>query len=144
MKILVSDLLDVKGAKVVTIDPDATIYDSVKTLMRHNIGALLVEEEGQPLGILSERDCRRMILDDKNPHKVTVRELKSTVKRTVAPDDSLEDCMLMMTEHRIRHLPVVSKGKLAGIVSIGDVVKKLYEERSREVENLEKYITGSL
>jgi CBS domain-containing protein len=141
----VADLLRVKGADVLTSSPDASVYDAVKVMTDRGIGCLLVQDTaGKICGIITERDCRNVILKELAPRKVQVRQMMSVRVLHVEPDTSVENCMQLMTEKRIRHLPVMAHGKLAGLISIGDVVKFLCTERGREIENLEKYITGSL
>ena len=140
----VADLLRVKGPDVITVAPSASVFDAVKLMDERHVGSLLVQQANQTVGIVSERDCRHVILQEKNPRKVPVRDVMSAPVLHVEPETTVEDCMQLMTEKRVRHLPVVSQGKLAGLISIGDVVKFLCTERGRELENLEKYITGSL
>lgn len=141
----VADLLRAKGSEVRTIRSDASVYEAVKTMAECGIGSLLVlDGKGSIVGIVSERDCRNTILDDLNPRHVPVRDVMTKDVLHVEPETAVEDCMALMTEKRVRHLPVMSKGQLAGLISIGDVVKFLCTERGREIENLERYITGSL
>lgn len=140
----VADLLRVKGSEVLTVKPSVSVYDVVKTMSERGVGCLLVQEGDNTLGIVTERDCRDVILKELTPRNVPVRDVMSAPVLHVELDTTVEDCMQLMTEKRVRHLPVVAHGKLAGLISIGDVVKFLCTERGREIENLEKYITGSL
>lgn len=144
MKTSVADLLRIKGAEVQSIAPDASVYDVVKTMDDLEIGSLIVLDGKRIAGIVTEHDCRRTILEDLDARKLHVSDIMTRNVLHVEPATTLEDCMALMTEKRIRHLPVMDRGRLAGLVSIGDVVKFLCTERGREIENLEKYITGSL
>ncbi|HTS92101.1 MAG TPA: CBS domain-containing protein [Stellaceae bacterium] len=141
----VETILKTKGAAVVTIAPSATIAEAVALLTRKRIGALVVSTDGrEPLGILSERDIvhglgqRGAILLD-----AKVDELMTRSVITCAPQDRLADLMALMTERRIRHLPVLDDGRLAGLVSIGDVVKNRLDEMEWESSSLKTYIAGA-
>jgi CBS domain-containing protein len=141
----VAQLLQAKGHTVYSIGPDDWVYDAVKEMDARRIGSLLVKDAaGHPVGIVTERDCRHLLLQDRSARKVRVSELMSRNLLTVPPEETVEQCMQMMTEKRIRHLPVVRGGAVQGIISIGDVVKFLCIERGIEIENLEKYITGTM
>ncbi len=140
----VADLLRSKGSDVRSTTPRTSILDVVKTMDDLGIGSLLVLDGQKIVGIVTERDCRHAILRELDARKTPVREIMTPKVLHVEPETSLEDCMALMTEKRVRHLPVMDKGQLAGLLSIGDVVKFLCAERGREIENLEKYITGSL
>ncbi len=141
----VADLLRVKGLETKTILPDNSVYEAVKTMADLGIGSLVVVDvKGAIAGIVTERDCRNTILEDLNARHIPVSDVMTRNVLHVEPDTTVEDCMAIMTEKRVRHLPVLSHGQLAGLISIGDVVKFLCTERGREIENLEKYITGSL
>lgn len=141
----VETILKTKGAAVVTIAPSATISEAVALLSRKRIGALVVSTDGrEPLGILSERDIVHglgqrgaSLLDAK------VDELMTRSVITCAPQDRLADLMALMTERRIRHLPVLDGGRLAGVVSIGDVVKNRLDEMEWESSSLKTYIAGA-
>jgi CBS domain-containing protein len=139
-----SDILRVKGSMVVTIEPDRTVLDAVRTLVDHNIGAVVVVEDGAPVGILSERDILR--LTSKGPEQLDGILIADVMTREVVfagESDSLPDAMETMTLHRIRHLPVTRGEALAGIVSIGDVVNALRSEFEQENQHLKKYISGA-
>ncbi len=141
----VSDLLLVKGNEVYCVSPDASIMDAVKKMSERGAGSLLVcDASGTVLGIVTEQDCRESMLKDLNPRQVAVREIMSAPVLHVEPHTTLEQCMQLMTEKRVRHLPVMDGERLCGMISIGDVVKSLCREREIEIVNLEKYITGSL
>ena len=138
----ISAILQRKGPSVATIGQDATIRDAVAELARHNVGALVVSGDGRAVeGIISERDVTRAL--DKFGGEALdkpVRTIMSSEVRTVSPDDEVERLAVMMTEFRIRHAPVVKDGALAGIVSIGDVVKSRIEELEQDKDALFKYI----
>jgi CBS domain-containing protein len=139
-----SDILRVKGSKVVTIDPDRTVLDAVRTLVDHNIGAIVVVDEGAPVGILSERDILR--LTSKGSQELDRTLVADVMTREVVfagETDLLPTAMETMTRHRIRHLPVIRGEELAGIVSIGDVVKALGSEFEEENRHLKQYIAGA-
>lgn len=141
----VTTLLDTKGHDVVTIGKEESVFDAVQTMAEHGVGCLLVMEESAMAGIISERDCfRKVILAEKNAHEAKVGDVMTTKVTTVTPERTLEQCMQIMTAKRFRHLPIVSHGDVKGMISIGDVVKFLCSERGQMIENLEKYITGSM
>jgi CBS domain-containing protein len=140
----VSNLLDSKGHDVLTVDPDSSIHEAIKKMAEISAGTALVMEGGNVIGILSERDViRKILLQTKCMHSNTVRDIMTTQLTTITPDTSLEDCMKIITEKRIRHLPVLQNGRLSGIISIGDVVKYLLIEKDFKIKNLETYINGS-
>lgn len=139
----VRNILKVKGDEVWSVSPDATVLEALHVLADRDIGAVLVMEKERVVGILSERDVVRETakvgqcrLDE------PVRNLMSTHVLYVGLDNTIEDCMALMTEKRIRHLPVIENGKLVGIVSNRDVVSATIMDRDLTIENLEKYITG--
>lgn len=139
----VRDILQSKGNRVWSITPDATVYDALKTMAEKNVGALVVLEEGQVVGIMSERDyARKVILLGKSSREIPVREIMSKTVFYVHPDQNIQDCMERMTDKRIRHLPVIDGDSLAGIVSIGDVVKEIIADQESTIRYLENYITG--
>ena len=140
----VADILRQKGTKVVTTRPDTTLHEAIKTLTSNFIGALLVtEEDDRIVGILTERDILRASVDHHEKLKtVPVSEIMTKDVLIGIPEDSLDYVMCIMTEKRIRHLPIISEGALAGLVSIGDVVKAKAEVQETEVRQLTDYITG--
>jgi CBS domain-containing protein len=146
MNTSLSVLIQVKGDAVISVKPDATVFDAVNMMETSRIGSLLVlDAHGAIIGMLTERDClRKVLLKERNLRTVKVSEVMSTPVFTLPPDTPVEQCMMLMTEKRIRHLPVVENGKLLGLISIGDVVKFLCSEREQDIANLEKYITGSM
>jgi CBS domain-containing protein len=141
----IHDVLQSKGSTAVeTIGPDATVRDVVTRLAELNIGALVVSEDGRtPLGIVSERDVVRHLPSGDNALDAEVSAIMTTDVQVCDLDDSLESLMATMTEHRIRHVPVVRDGKLAGIVSIGDAVKQRMSQLEFERDQLDRYVTGS-
>lgn len=145
MKTPVADVLRDKGHDVYAIAPDATLYEAVKLMAERHAGCLLVRNAaGKVVGILSERDYREAILQEKSLHQVLVRDAMTRKVLHVTPERTIDECMQLMTQHRVRHLPVMVGAEVQGLISIGDLVKFICSERGLEIENLEKYITGSL
>ena len=138
----INDVIHAKSKQaVVTISPDATVRELVALLAEHNVGALVVSEDGEQVsGIVSERDVVRRLHADASVLDVAVRQIMTADVRTCAGDDGLTDLMQMMTEHRIRHVPVVADGRLTGIISIGDVVKNRIGELEFERDQLDSYV----
>ena len=141
---LVSNLLEGKGTTVVTTKPDATVSDVVADLVRHRIGALVVSSDGNQIdGIVSERDIVQHLSDLRTALlEEPVESIMSTTVRVCKPGDDVESIMNLMTEHRIRHVPVVEDGQLRGIISIGDVVKSRIQELEKDRNELMEYITA--
>lgn len=143
MPLTVARLLASKGHDIWTIPPDATVYDAIALMADRGIGALLVMEGDQLVGIVTERDyARKVILRDRSSRDTPVSTIMSADIVTVRPDQTIEACMALMTEKRIRHLPVVHEGRVVGILSIGDLVKFIIADRELLIEQLEGYITG--
>ena len=140
----VSDILDDKGRDVLRIDAAATVYDAVVKMVEGNVGALLVYEGDRLAGIVTERDyLRRVTLQGRDERTTPVREIMSSELVFVGPDASIEECMAVMTERRIRHLPVLTENQdVVGIVSIGDVVKFQSREQSVQIRFLTEFISG--
>ena len=139
----VRHLLQSKGNRIWSVAPSATVYEALELMAAQNIGALLVLEGDQTIGIFTERDyARKVVLKGKSSKTATVGELMTTEVLYVNPDDTIENCMALMTEKRARHLTVLENGKLAGVVSIGDVVKAIISDREFTIRELERYITG--
>ncbi len=138
----INDVLNAKSSHdVITIDPDATVRDLVALLAEHNVGALIVSADGEAVdGIVSERDVVRRLHDRANVLDATVSEIMTSTVRTCEGDAALTELMLVMTEHRIRHIPVLTDGKLTGIISIGDVVKNRIGELEFERDQLDNYV----
>ena len=139
----VKDILHAKGTKVYSISPDATVYEALKRMAKKNVGAMLVFEGNDLVGLISERDySRKTILEGRLSKDTAVREIMTTAVVTVHPDDDIEACMELFTDKRVRHLPVIEKGRIVGIVSIGDVVKSIIDYKEFIIEELENYIKG--
>ena len=139
----IKQLLDQKGRQVYTISPDASVYDAIKTMAEKGIGALVVIEGNEPVGIVTERDyARKVILKGRSSKDTQVREIMTPNFVFVRPDQTIEEAMAIMTEKRVRHLPVLEEGRLAGLISIGDVVKSIIEHQKFTIEQLTNYIQG--
>ena len=139
----VAHLLHVKGHAVWSIPPDALVYEAIKLMADKEVGALLVMEGQRLVGIVSERDyARKVILQGKSSRDTPVREIMTDKVFYVGPDQTVEDCMALMTVHRIRHLPVLDDHQVIGVVSIGDLVKAVISEQEVRIQQLEQYITG--
>ncbi|MFY0254995.1 CBS domain-containing protein [Chitinophaga sp. 30R24] len=141
----VRNILQTKGHVVYSINPDSTVFEALEMLVDKNVGALtVVDTNGQFLGILSERDyARRVILKGRVSKETLIREIMTEHPITVTEDNTIEQCMELMTDKRIRHLPVVdAQQRLIGLISIGDVVKYIIDDQRDIITNLEHYITG--
>ena len=139
----VRQILDHKGYKVHSVAPDATVYDALQTMANHEIGALVVLDGAEIAGILSERDyARKVILKGRSSRDTPVLEIMTHRVHCVEPDRSVEACMSIMTEQRLRHLLVLEGDRLVGVVSIGDVVKAVIEDQLFTIEQLQTYITS--
>ena len=140
----VKELLRVKGYQVWSIGPDATVYEALTLMAEKDVGALLVlDNAGQLVGILSERAyARKIVLKGKTSRETPVREIMTEKVVWVRPDQTIEECMALMTNKHIRHLPVMEEGRLLGVISIGDVVKDIISEQEFMIAQLENYITG--
>ncbi|MGA9478404.1 MAG: CBS domain-containing protein [Desulfobacterales bacterium] len=137
------DLLREKGTQVYATSPDATVYDALQQMAEKNVGALIVFEGDRMVGLISERDyARKIVLKNKFSRETAVSEIMSRDVVTVAPDKNLEECMEVISEHRVRHLPVVEEDRVLGIISIGDVVKGIIDHKEFIIEQLEYYIKG--
>ena len=140
----VRQILGAKGHTVFTIGPDAKAYEALQQLAEHNVGALVVTEEGEVVGLVSERDCaRKLVLLGRLPKEAPVREIMSKEVICVGSTQTADGCMALMSEKRVRHLPVLENGQLAGMISIGDVGKAIIEEHESTIEQLELYIKGT-
>ena len=138
----VRQMLDGKAA-VVSISSTSTVFDALDLMARHDVGALIVIDEGQLAGIFSERDyARKVILHGKHSRELAVSEIMTTDVLCVGLEDSVEACMALMTDKRVRHLPVRDGDAVIGVVSIGDVVKALLHEQQWVIDQLERYITA--
>lgn len=140
----VGKILRAKGYGYHGIGPYATAYDALELMEEKNIGALMVVEEGKLIGVFSERDyARKVVLKGRSSKSTTVKEVMSGAPVFVPATASLHDCMVLMTEKRIRHLPVIDQNTLLGVVSIGDVVHAIISEQKATIEELEEYIAGT-
>ena len=136
-------LLEAKGYDIWSVTPDASVYEAIKLMADRNVGALLVLESGKLVGVISERDCtRRLILKERAAKDTQVREVMTPGVIYVRPDQTVEECMALMTAKRVRHLPVLADDQLIGIVSIGDLVKDIISEQEFMIQQLEHYIKG--
>ncbi len=139
----ISDILQIKGSNAFSISPDSTVYDAIQLMAEKNIGALLVTQGGNLVGIISERDyTRKVALKGKSSKQTAVREILSGQVIHVTPNHTVEECMRLMTDHRVRHLPVLDGGRIAGVVSIGDLVNWIISAQTSTIQQLQTYITG--
>jgi CBS domain-containing protein len=137
----VRQLLEGKGRLVYSVEPDEPVLAAIRSMAEHHIGALVVLKGTELLGIVSERDyARKVVLLGRASNETPVWQIMSAPVTTVALHDSVQDCMRLVTDQRIRHLPVIDAGRVIGIVSIGDLVKAVIEEQQRTIEQLETYI----
>lgn len=140
----VKDILNRKGNQVYSVHPRETVYDAIKKMADLNIGALMVLDNEKIVGIISERDYRnKVILKGRSSSTTPVNEIMVKQVFCVSSNDNINLCMQLMTEKKIRHLPVLDNGKLGGIISIGDVVKTVIDTQKVEIDGLRNYITGS-
>lgn len=136
-------ILGQKGSEIFSVSPDSTVYEAIELMAQKNVGALVVVENGTLLGLLSERDyTRKITLRGKRSRETPVREIMSSNLTIVTSREPVENCLRMMTEKRIRHLPVVDGDMLRGIISIGDLVKWVIASQSAAIAHLESYISG--
>lgn len=141
----VKKILEAKaGRAIFSVEPSVTVFKAIELMCEKNIGGLVIVEAGKLVGIFTERDyARKLILKGKSSKDTLISELMTPNPITVSPDNTVEDCMKIMTDKHIRHLPVLDKDQLVGVISIGDLVKMIIEEQKFIIENLEQYITGS-
>ena len=136
-------LLEAKGHDVWSISPDATVYEAIKMMADKEIGALVVLEGESLVGVLSERDyARKVVLQGRSSMDTKIREIMTSRVAYAKPEQSVEECMAMMTDKRVRHLPVMDGERLLGLISIGDLVKAIIEEQQHTIRQLEQYISG--
>jgi CBS domain-containing protein len=141
----ISSVLTHKTSALWSIAPDATVFEAIKLMADKNIGSLLVISQGKLAGVITERDyTRKVALQGKTSKETRVREIMPRDFTTITLDDSVEDCMRLMTEHRVRHLPVMEGDNVVGIVSIGDLVNWIISTQNAHIEQMEQYITGSV
>jgi CBS domain-containing protein len=139
----VAQLLEVKGNQIFCVAPKDSVLQAIEIMATRHVGALLVMEQGALIGIISERDyARKVILKKRSSHDTPVGDIMTAQPVTVAPEDTVHRCMQVMTEGRFRHLPVVRSGQVVGMLSIGDLVKAVMDEQSRQIEQLQRYIAG--
>ena len=139
----IQQVLDKKGREILSVRPDNSVFDAIKKMTEHNVGALLATQGADISGIITERDyLRRVILQGRSSRMTEVREIMTEKVICVGPASEVEECMAIMTDRRIRHLPVFSEKKLIGLVSIGDLVRSQATEREFHIGYLTDYITG--
>ena len=139
---LAGQLVDSKGHDIYSIGPNSSVFDSIKLMAEKSVGALLVMKDGELKGIVTERDyARKVALKGRSSRDMKTKEIMTSRVAYVRPEQSVQECMALMTEKRIRHLPVVDGGQVLGIISIGDLVKSIIEEQQHVIEQLEQYIS---
>jgi len=139
----IKQLLDKKGHDVFCISPEAWVYDAIKMMADKGVGALAVTEEGKLVGVISERDyARKVILQGKSSKETLIKDIMTSKVIVADADKTVEECMALMTDKRIRHLPIMLDNKLDGMISIGDLVKAIIAEQKFVIEQLENYIYG--
>ena len=139
----VKDILALKGQSVWSVTPDSSVYDAMKLMAEKGIGALMVIDGEKIVGILSERDyARKVILQGRASRTTQVREIMTSHVLYAQPEQNIEECMALMTDKRVRHLPVYEEGRLVGVISIGDLVKSIITEQKFIIEQLERYISS--
>ncbi|MHB8468326.1 MAG: CBS domain-containing protein [Gaiellaceae bacterium] len=136
-------ILETKRGEVLAVDADTSVFEAIKQMVEANVGALLVTDEGEITGIVTERDyLRRVTLQGRTDKDTAVREIMSSPLIVATPQMTIDECMALMTDRRIRHVPVVEDGTVVGVVSIGDVVKFKSKQQSYEIQYLHEYITA--
>ena len=141
----VKEILRTKGREVWSVAPDASVYDALKLMANKNVGAVLVMDANHLVGILSERDyARKVILYGKSSKDTLVQEIMTERVVYVRPEQTAEECMALMTDKRVRHLPVLEDDQVIGVISIGDVVKSIISQQEFVIEQLEHYISGTV
>ncbi len=140
----VGNILQIKGYEVWSVPPNALVYDALKVMAEKNVGVLLVMEDRKLVGVFSERDyARKIALKGVSSHTSPVKTIMTSVVVTVRREQSIDECMALMTDKHVRHLPVVENDEVVGLISIGDVVKAMISEREHTIKQLENYITGA-
>jgi CBS domain-containing protein len=141
----INEILNNKGSQVWTVSPDATVFDALKIMGEKNVGALLVMESGRLAGVISERDySRKIALLGKNSRSTPVRDILTSVVISVTPKNTVQECMELMTSHRVRHLPVLDDKTVVGVVSIGDLVNWIINAQRTAIDQLHNYISGQI
>lgn len=139
----VKHLLEGKGNKIFSIEPDIPVLEAIKRMAEYRIGALMVMRGSALVGVMSERDyARKVLLQGRSSSQTAVSDIMSGTPITVSPDTDVFDCMRLCTDSRIRHLPVVDDGQVVGVISIGDLVKAVIDAQAEEIEHLQRYITS--
>jgi CBS domain-containing protein len=139
----VSQLLRVKGSEVFSVAPQDSVLHAIEVMATRHVGALLVMTQGSLIGIISERDyARKVILKNRSSHDTPVSDIMTSPAVSVTPEDTVHNCMQIMTERRFRHLPVLKGGRVVGMLSIGDLVKAVIQDQTEQIEQLERYIAG--
>ena len=140
----IASILNNKNSRIWSTDPEATVYDAIALMADKAIGALLVLSEGELVGVISERDyARKIILHGRSSKDTRVREIMTSPPITVNPEHTVDECMRIVTEHRVRHLPVLDQDKLVGVISIGDLVNAIIEAQAHTIHQLHTYIAGT-
>jgi len=140
---LVQHLLDSKGDEIISIVQDASVFDAIKLMADRAVGSLLVMDGDELQGIVTERDyARKVIIKGRSSESTPVADIMTTDLVTASPMQSVNDCMNLMSERRIRHLPIVMDGKVVGLISIGDLVQAIISDQQEEIEQLGSYISG--
>ncbi|MES0883966.1 CBS domain-containing protein [Roseibium sp. SCP14] len=140
---IIKQILGTNRRRILSIAPDDSVYNAIKMMADNNVGSLVVMEGGKLVGIITERDySRKVILKGKSSPKTMVKEIMSTHVICVHPDETVKECMAIMTDKRIRHLPVIVDDEVIGVVSIGDLVKSIISDQQFVIEQLEHYIAG--
>ena len=143
MRLPVSTLLNRKDTTMVSIGPDASVFEAIGRMVEHNVGSILVVADNALQGIFTERDyLRRIALQGRTSRETSVRDVMTADLVTVDPATSVDACLSLMTSHKIRHLPVLRDGEIAGVVSIGDCVRARLDEARAEAEELQRYVSG--
>lgn len=140
---MIKEVLDSKGRDVLSIAPDSSVYEAVSLMAEREVGAVLVMEGDSLVGLVGERDCVwKVMLEDRSPREIDVKQIMTTNILCVVPEQTVEEGMALMTDKRIRHLPVLNGGRVEGIISIGDLVKAIIADQQFIIEQLEHYITS--
>jgi len=140
---IVSELLNSKGNDIWSVGPDESVYDALKIMAEKGVGALMVLEGTSLVGVISERDyARQVILKGRSSESTRVKDIMTTSVVCVGPHQRVDECLSLMTDKRVRHLPVMEEDQLLGVVSVGDLVKSIIEEQRIAIEDLERYITS--